>query len=344
MNFRKNILTQLLSGLVLFCNVTLAKDNSKAVVSKNTTHLKISSNTSKGHDSSTSKCLSDKKKGIKLGGKFYPYSWIRLYPKELERLAAIEHINLEQFSTNFDFNGIDFNFVIIPGGREYTMGSPETEEGRFKNEVMQTIWIDTFHLQQTPVTQEQWVAVMGNNPSHFSKPQHCQNTHKISEAEVEMCPHFPVENVSYNEVQVFIAKLNRYLRRRSLHVVGLPSEKQWEYAARAGTQTRFPWGDDESRLGEFVWSAYNSEERTHSVGMLQANAFELYDMLGNVAEWTCSYWKGGTTYLITRGGTWEDRFRLLRPAVRGGRPPHYHDNSIGFRLLSMPANPCTKPQ
>ena len=123
---------------------------------------------------------------------------------------------------------------------------------------------NSFYLGKSSVTQKQWKKIMGKNPSHFKGEDR------------------PVEMVSWKEVQKFVTKLNE---KEGTDKYRLPSEAEWEYACRAGTQTRYYFGDDESKLNEYAWYAENSGSQTHSIGQKKPNSWGLYDMHGNVWEW-----------------------------------------------------------
>ena len=139
-------------------------------------------------------------------------------------------------------NSIGIEFVLIEPGT-FEMGSPETEAGRYDNETLHPVTLSQpFYLGKTEVTQGQWQAVMGSNPSQFSD---CGRT----------CP---VEQVSWEDAQEFIAALNR---REGVETYRLPTEAEWEYAARAGTQTAYHFGDDAARLGAYAWYLDNSDGR-----------------------------------------------------------------------------------
>ena len=164
-------------------------------------------------------------------------------------------------------NGVKLEMVLIPAG-EFLMGSPDSDKNASADEKPQHRVRITkpFYLGKYLVTQEQWEAVMGNNPSHFKGPKN------------------PVERVSWDDCQQFLEKLNA----KSSPGGGkfqLPTEAQWEYACRAGSTTRYCFGDDESRLGEYAWYGANSGNKTHPVGEKKPNAWGLYDMHGNVWEW-----------------------------------------------------------
>jgi formylglycine-generating enzyme required for sulfatase activity len=216
--------------------------------------------------------------------------------------------------------------VVIPGGT-FTMGSSDGNPGE---KPIRSVSISPFALGKTEVTQGQWRAVMGNNPSHFKS---CGDN----------CP---VENVHWNDIQQFLQKLNQMTGQQ----YRLPSEAEWEYAARAGSTGQWSFGDNESALGQYAWFRGNSNRRTQQVGTKQANAFGLHDMHGNVWAWVqdCfedNYSKGqpsdgsahrGTdgscSRRVLRGGSWGDFPRLLRSADRDWDSPADRGIGIGFRL------------
>jgi len=221
-------------------------------------------------------------------------------------------------------DGIEF--VYIPPG-SFMMGSPTNYDEEKQHHVILT---KGFSMQTTEVTQGQWRAVMGSNPSYFSN---CGDN----------CP---VENVSWNDVQEFISKLNR---KEGGSRYRLPTEAEWEYAARAGSTTRFCFGYEDSRLAEYAWYDVNSGISTHSVAQKKPNAWGLYDMHGNVWEW-CQDWYGdypsgsvtdptGPSWgslRVFRGGGWDNFAKLCRSALRNRYLPDYRHNSLGFRLALSP--------
>ena len=162
----------------------------------------------------------------------------------------------------------------------------------------------------------------------------------------------PVVCVTWHDALAFVSWLNGKVRRLILTAgegpYRLPTESEWEYAARAGTMTRFSWGDDDRSAAEPAWFKDNSEGRTHPVGLKPANAFHLYDMAGNVWQWTedCyvdSYLNaptdgsavetgGGACRRVDRGGSWSYPTWLLRSAPRERNPADYRDIMLGFRL------------
>ena len=188
-----------------------------------------------------------------------------------------------------------------------------------------------FSMQTTEVTQRQWRAVMGSNPSFFSnRGDNC-----------------PVQDVSWNDVQEFISKLNR--KEGGSRYYRLPTEAEWEYAARAGSTTRFCFGDEESRLAEYAWYNVNSGRSAHSVAQKKPNAWGLYDMHGNVWEWCQDWYRGYPSgsvtdptgplsglYRVTRGGSCSHSSRFCRSDYRGTNEPALWGDNLGFRLALSP--------
>jgi formylglycine-generating enzyme required for sulfatase activity len=181
-------------------------------------------------------------------------------------------------------------------------------------------------MQTTEVTQNQWQSVMGNNPSYF---KNCGDD----------CP---VENVSWSDAQEFIKKLNA---KEGTDKYRLPMEAEWEYACRAGTETRFYTGNSEADLDRAGWYYNNSNGRPHPVGQKEPNSFGLYDMHGNVLEWCQDLYSDDPTKNITdlkdpslvdsrvpRGGSWITNSGHVRCADRHGLKPTERHNIIGFRL------------
>ena len=205
------------------------------------------------------------------------------------------------------------------------MGSPKDEEDRYANERQHEVRISKgFWLGKYEVTQREWKAVMGGNPSCFKK---CG-----SES--------PVEWVSWWDTRKFIEKLNE---RESGSGYGyrLPTEAEWEYAARAGTV-----GPRYGKLDSIAWYGANSGGRTHPVGQKQANQWGLHDMLGNVWEWTLDWYgrypSGSVTdpegpesgsYLVMRGNSWDDGAGFVRSASRHSQSPDFRYFNTGLRLV-----------
>jgi len=240
-----------------------------------------------------------------------------------------------------DDSGLGMAFVRLPAGT-FTMGSPDTETGSYDRERPQhevTLSQD-FYIMTTEVTQAQWVEVMGSNPSYFDS---CGGD----------CP---VEQVSWNDIQDFIMALNALDDR----TYRLPTEAEWEYAARAGTTTAFYNGDItqeyydpiDPNLDAIGWYYGNSGSTTHLVAQKLPNAWGLFDVSGNVYEWVeddyHSSYDGapidGSAWVdsprasnrVVRGGGWYVSARYCRSAYRYGYDPTYRSGSIGFRLALSP--------
>jgi formylglycine-generating enzyme required for sulfatase activity len=259
----------------------------------------------------------------------------------MQKLNSNDDVTFDEGETNYKLAVAPFGrmkFAPIPGGT-FMMGSPDTESGRFDGEGPQhQVTISKgFELQATEVTQGQWVAVMGSNPSEFKNPEHCLGEH-VESGGLRMCPNNPVENVSWNDAQEFIQKLNS---RGDGYRYRLPTEAEWEYAARGGTTG--PYAGD---VDAMAWHNSNSGGMTHPVAKKQANTWGLYDMHGNVwertADWYGSYSSGAVTdptgpstgsARVIRGGSWDYGAQYCRSAVRGGNSPDYRGNNLGLRLV-----------
>ncbi len=237
----------------------------------------------------------------------------------------------------------------------FLMGSPADESGRVSDEDQVQVTISrSFEIMTKEVTQSEWHRVMGINPSYFKEVEDC-NDHKDG-----MCPNHPVEQVSWNDVQEFIKKLNGALKLSGCDgtpsskkgCYRLPTEAEWEYAARGGTSTAYSFGTDLSQLQSYAWYTFNSGDRTHKVGLKKPNPKGLYDVHGNVLEWVQDGYNpnlpGGIDPLYTlgsirgiRGGSWRDHPVLLRSADRRRTSTKstilsrmtLRFNYIGFRLV-----------
>ena len=229
--------------------------------------------------------------------------------------------------------------VVIPAG-SFMMGSPpDPEQDPFSNakpvkvgedneKPQHRVNIQSFAIGKYEVTQEQWFAVMGNNPS--------SNKGRT----------LPVENVSWDDSQLFVQKLSQKIGKK----YRLPTEAEWEYAARAGSTTTYPWGNSDAELHVYAWFSAIANA-TNPVGLKKPNQFGLYDMMGNVWEWTqdCwnpgysgaptdgSAWTGGDcSRRVLRGGSWYVIPQGLRSAVRNWNSTAVRDSYSGFRVARTP--------
>ena len=220
-------------------------------------------------------------------------------------------------------NSIGMKFTQIPAGK-FNMGSEESNDEKPVHKVKIN---NPFYLGTYPVTQREWKAVMGDNPSYFKGDD------------------LPVERVSWYDVQEFIKKLNE---KEGTDKYRLPSEAEREYACRAGTTTRYSFGDSESKLGGYAWYSKNSDDKTHPVCQKKPNPWGLYDVHGNVWEWVQDEWhdgyggaptngsaweSGDSAYRIFRGGSWGYLAGDCRSAIRNYHALGYRSYNLGFRLL-----------
>jgi len=256
-------------------------------------------------------------------------------------------------------NSIGMKLIHIEPG-EFLMGSTKDQIGRlmklFPDSKQE--WFDReqpqhavkisqpFSLGMHPVTQGQYEAVMGNNPSKFKGAND-----------------LPVESVSWIDAVTFCNKVSEMEKRTPFYRIDganvtivegngyrLPTEAEWEYACRAGSATLYPFGDDADKLGEYAWYDGNSESKTHPVGQKKPNAWGLHDMLGNVWEW-CGDWYDETYYAsspgsdppgppasahrVVRGGSWLIVAQNVRAAFRSLSEPSIRDYDLGFRCAEF---------
>ncbi|TGC08715.1 formylglycine-generating enzyme family protein [Methanolobus halotolerans] len=228
-------------------------------------------------------------------------------------------------------NSIGIEFIRIPEG-EFNMGSQIDENNWYDNEkpVHRINIGKAFYLSRFLITQKQWVEIMGHNPSKFAGDTH------------------PVDRISWNDAQEFIKKLNE---KEGTDNYRLPSEAEWEYACRAGTTTKYSFGDSVSELYEYCYYG-NFDIGSHPVGQKEPNPWGLYDMHGNLWEWVQDIYhdsyKGATAdgssredtdrsckvMRVLRGGSWQTSAAGCRSASRYYYPPVTRRNSsrVGLRL------------
>ena len=237
--------------------------------------------------------------------------------------------------------GIDF--VKIPAGC-FQMGSPLSEKGRKDDEgPAHEVCLDGFLMGKYEVTQKQWQRVMGQNPSYYKEGDQ-----------------YPVEQVSWDDVNMFIEKMNK----RSGQKFRLPTEAEWEYAARAKTETARYWDASQpacsfsnvhdktsKQSNRFSWPSQDCDDgfaTTAPVGQYEPNGFGLYDMIGNVWEWCQDYYSSGYYAIsskgnpqgpaqgslrVMRGSDWYYGADYMRSAKRRYAGPAYRESRLGFRLV-----------
>jgi formylglycine-generating enzyme required for sulfatase activity len=269
----------------------------------------------------------------------------------MKKLAALTLLTTAVFlnAQVISSQTIDINSLVYVNGGVFTMGSPVGEPGRSSQEAQRQVTLDSFYLSRHEITQAQYLEIMGVNPSHFKGNS------------------LPVEQVTWFNAVEFCNRLsegegltpaytingNNVTWNRSANGYRLPTEAEWEYACRSGTQTAFFYGDNiTSSHANFNGSRpYNNNARssyrqiTVSAGSFQPNSFGLYDMHGNVAEW-CWDWHGEYArgeqvnpagaasggYKVFRGGGWNHSADFLRCAHRSALVPSNRGHYLGFRI------------
>jgi len=229
--------------------------------------------------------------------------------------------------------------LVSPG--TYVMGNSSNKSLRRELPNHQVIIENPFFLGQMQVTQVHWQSVMGDNPAKFSEGWSAGLR--------------PVESVSWDDAQIFVARLNaEHNNSPRLGLRGswrLPSESEWEYAARAGTSSRWSFGDKDSDLDEYGWHAGNSGASTREVGQKKANPWGFHDLHGNVSEWCIDDWCinyndapsdqsamkiNGENQRVHRGGNWFTESDSTRCSARGSSQRDLAKDGIGIRLVWQP--------
>jgi formylglycine-generating enzyme required for sulfatase activity len=242
---------------------------------------------------------------------------------ERERLTG-SNISFEVRAMLSSLNDFGIEMVYVKGGT-FQMGS---NDGDSDEKPVHTVTVSDFYIGKYEVTQKQWREIMGNNPSNFKNCDNC-----------------PVEKVSWNDVQEFIKKLNQKTGKN----YRLPTEAEWEYAARGGSQSRGYKYAGSNNIGEVAWYDGNSSSKTHAVGGKKPNELGIYDMSGNVYEW-CSDWyvnysagsqrnpQGPTSGFdrVLRGGSWSGLAGFCRVSNRSICDPDDRYSFSGFRLAVSP--------
>ena len=224
----------------------------------------------------------------------------------------------------FTVNGVSFTMIAVEGGT-FQMGatSEQGSDADSDEKPVHSVTLSDYYVGETEVTQELWTAVMGNNPSYY------KGNNK------------PVEQVSWNDCQEFVKKLNQLTGKN----FRLPTEAEWEYAARGGNKSKGYKYSGSNTIDDVAWYTYNSSS-THNVKTKQANELGIYDMSGNVYEW-CQDWYGSYSSSsqanpigpssgsrrVLRGGGWVNFARYCRVSFRYNRNPDGSDSYYGFRLV-----------
>ncbi len=230
----------------------------------------------------------------------------------------------ESSKQTFNVAGVSFSMVRVEGGTFWMGATAEQGDDTYSDEKpAHQVTLSTYYIGETEVTQELWKVVMGSNPSYFSGSKH------------------PVEDVSWDNCQTFINKLNQLTGKN----FRLPTEAEWEFAARGGNKSKgFKYAGSNS-IGDVAWCGSNSGDKTHEVGTKQANELGIYDMSGNVWEW-CQDWYVGYSsnvqtnpagpstgsYRVNRGGSWFLNAWYCRVSYRNYYTPTSTGGNLGLRL------------
>ncbi len=220
-------------------------------------------------------------------------------------------------------NGVELEMISIPGG-SFLMGSDDFDDTR----PIHRVTLSPFEMGKYPITQAQYKAVMGNNPSRFKGDN------------------LPVESISWHDAVEFCRRLSRQTGQHWR----LPTEAEWEYACLAGSTGKYCFGNNETLLKDYAWYGKNSDSKTHPVGEKLPNNWGLHDMHGNVWEW-CQDWYAPYSsntatdpqgpadgdYRVLRGGSWVSDRGIARAVFRDYYFPAFRDLNIGFRVVRSSA-------
>ncbi len=271
----------------------------------------------------------------------------------LNKTSRVPASDAEIFSATFKRISVD-SINDFEGGKTFMMGSSEEEDGRdgYDEDSVAVSISKDYEIMTKEVTQKEYFEITGENPSRFKRQRDCDNHMRIGD--IEMCPDNPVEGVTWKKaVELFVKTLNDITGltgcdgtpQSAPGCYRLPTEAEWEWAARGGTTTAYSYGNNPALLSSYGIYNKNSGGKTHPVGSKRANPYDLYDVHGNVWEWVQDKYnrdlRGGTDPLYTgfavfhvvRGGSWSYDAEYLRSASRsydllGGK---YY--SVGFRLV-----------
>ncbi|MBQ5751895.1 MAG: SUMF1/EgtB/PvdO family nonheme iron enzyme, partial [Bacteroidaceae bacterium] len=258
--------------------------------------------------------------------------------KKIERPAPVVAKGNAQNSSNsngaggntFTVNGVSFKMIPVKGGT-FEMGATSEQQDSYDNEKpVHSVTLSDYYIGETEVTQPLWQAVMGSNPSYFKGDNN------------------PVEKVSYDDCKAFIEKLNTLLANQlpAGRKFRLPTEAEWEYAARGGNQTKCYQYSGSNTLNDVAWYDSNSGSKTHPVKQKQPNKLGIYDMSGNVYEWCSDRFAGYSSsaqtnptgpssgsFRVLRGGSWCNNALRCRVAVRYSYTPDSRRYNFGLRLV-----------
>ena len=247
-------------------------------------------------------------------------------PKPTTKPTPAPRISASYQNQVLRVGNVSYRMIPVNGGT-FIMGATSelTEPWDDVEKPTHQVTLSSYYIGETEVTQALWKAVMGSNPSKFKGDD------------------LPVECVSWNDCQTFINKLNELTGQR----FSLPTEAEWEFAARGGNQSRHTKYSGGSRIDDVAWYYGNSGNKSHPVKTKQHNELGIYDLSGNVGEW-CQDWKGSYnssaqtnptgassgSYRVVRGGSWGDSPRFCRSSDRGGSDaPDYGNRFLGLRLV-----------
>ena len=261
----------------------------------------------------------------------------------------------------FTVKGVEFTMVAVEGGT-FTMGATPEQGKDVKSDEKPAhqVTLSSYYIGETEVTQALWEAVMGKTVSQIASEISrgtevtqalwkavmgntvSQIASEISRKTYGVGDNYPMYYISWDDCQEFIQKLNALTGKN----FRLPTEAEWEYAARGGNKSRGYKYSGSNNIGDVAWYKDNSGKKTHPVKTKQANELGIYDMSGNVWEW-CQDWYGKyssnaqtnptgpatASNRVSRGGSWGDGARYCRSLIRGGINPGDRDNTLGFRLV-----------
>ena len=249
-------------------------------------------------------------------------------PQIQQQTLATSHSQSPQSTSSANMlpitvNGVSFNMIKVDGGT-FTMGATSEQQNPYPDEnPTHQVTLSSYYIGETEVTQALWKAVMGKNPSKFKGDN------------------LPVERVLWKDCQKFIEKLNSITGKR----FRLPTEAEWEFAARGGNKSNLTQYSGGGNIDDVAWYDGNSGKKTHPVKKKKANELGIYDMSGNVWEWCQDWWgsygssaqtnpKGpdSGSFRVLRGGSWFNNASYCRLSIHIGVSPRFRGDAIGFRL------------